>query len=884
MTIFANITQRLRALFRRPTTERELDAEIRFHLDQETERNRQLGMTADEARRQARVAFGGLDDVKEAHRDARGTRWLEDAIADTRFGLRALMRNPVLATTAIITLALGVGANTAIFSVVNAVILRPLPFPGSDRLVKISEDNPEKHWVHQTAAPANYLDWAERVHAFAGVAAYTPGGHATITGDGGAMMFHNSEVTGNFFSVLGAPVIAGRTFRDDETWENGTPVAVISDRLWRTYFGSDASVVGRTVRVDEVPTQIVGIVPASLGFPRPDIDIWMPMAWKRSDRTSLYFRRAHWLGVVARLAPGATLVAADAEFQGVVRQLQQQYPETNRVMSADLMPLQLFLTSSIRLPLLILLGAVVLLLVIACANVGNLLLVQALGRERESALRLALGAERGRLIRQALTESLLLSALGGIVGCFLGWAGTHALMTMRPAGLPPMPEVGVDWRMLTFVVTVVTASGLLFGTVPAIWRGRRLPAEALKDGGRAGSEGGRIRAWGRGLVVAEVSLALLLTVGAGLLLKSFWRLGQVDPGFDPQNVLAVGIALPTVRYDSAYKDASFFDRLQDRVRALPGVSGGAAVMLPPLSGGGWTSDYHIEGHATDPRGAELAHRVASPSYFQVMRVPLKAGRYFTDADRAGAPPVVLINEAFARLEFAGENPIGQRIAFERKVDSSTTWKTIVGVVGSEHQVTLAEPPQLEVFQPFDQQPTSYMTLIVRTSSDPLALIPDVKRVISDLDPAVAIANLITMEDAVRRSRGTQRFIALLLLTFAVAGMILSTVGVYGVIAQLARRRTREMGIRIALGAGAGAVQWLVVTQGLRLAGLGVLLGTLAALGVTRAIRSALFGVSPTDPVTFVAVPLILAAAALLASWVPAARASRTDPVTTLRAE
>src|SRR5690348_151932 len=732
MSALSGLRARLRALFRRSVTERELNTEIGFHIEQEAARYRSAGMAPDDALRRARLAFGGAESVREEHRDARGTRWIEDALADARFGLRALLRNPVLATTAIITLALGIGANTAIFSVVNAVILRPLPFPGSDRLVKISEDNPEKHWVHQTAAPANYLDWAERVHAFAGVAAYTPGGHVTISGDGGASMFHNSNVTGNFFSVLGIPAIAGRTFRDDETWQTGAPVAVISDRLWRTYFGSDPAVVGRTVRMDEVPTQIVGIVPASFGFPRPDVDVWEPMAWKPADRTALFFRRAHWLGVVARLAPGVALPAADAEFQAVVSQLQTQYPETNRVMGADLTPLQLFLTSDIRLPLLILLGAVLLLLVIACANVGNLLLVQALGRERESALRLALGAGRGRLIRQALTESLLLSIIGGIAGCFLGWAGTRGLIAMRPAGMQTLPEVGVDGRMLAFVVTIVTASGLLFGTAPAIWRGRRLPAEVLKDGGRGGSDGGRIRAWGRGLVVAEVSLALLLTVGAGLLLKSFWRLGQVDPGFDPQNVLAVGISLPMVRYDSASKQAAFFDELQERARALPGVTGGAAVMLPPLSGGGWTSDYHIGGRAADQYGTEVAHRVASPSYFRVMRVPLKAGRYFTDADRTGAPLVVVINEALARLEFKGQNPIGQQIAFERKVDSTTVWMTIVGVVGSEHQTTLADPPQLEVFQPFDQRPTSYMTLILRTSSDPTTLVPDLKRVIGEM--------------------------------------------------------------------------------------------------------------------------------------------------------
>ena len=884
MSALSGLRARLRALFRRSATERELNTEIGFHIEQQTDQNLRAGMTPEEARRRARIDFGGAESVREEHRDARGTRWIEDALADTRFGLRALLRNPVLATTAIITLALGIGANTAIFSVVNAVILRPLPFAGSERLVKLSEDNPEKHWVRENAAPANYLDWAERVKSFAGVVAYTPGGHTTLSGEGDAVMFYNANVTGNFFSVLGVPALAGRTFRDEETWAAGTHVAVISDRLWHTRFGSDPKVVGRTVRFDEVPTEIVGVVPAGYEFPNPKVDVWMPMEWKPTDRSQDWFRRAHWLGVVARLAPGVSRERADAEFQGVVRQLQLQYPATNRVMGADLMPLQAFLTYDVRTPLLILLGSVALLLLIACANVGNLLLVQALGREREGALRLTLGAARGRLVRQALTESLLLSAFGGFAGCALGWAGTRGLAALQPSGMLRVTGVSLDGRLLLFIVCITTVSGLLFGLAPALWRGKQSPADVLKEGGRGGSDGTRIRRWGNGLVVAEVSLALLLTVGAGLLLKSFWKLGQVDPGFDPNNVLTVGISLPTARYDSSAKVIGFYGALVDRVRHLPGVSGGAAALVPSLAGVAWTSDYHIGGRPADQYGSEIAHQIVSPDYFQVMRVPLLAGRVFTDADRKGAPLVTIINESLAKREFPGQSPLGQLICDDRIPDSTSKWLTIVGVVGDEHQTNLSTPPQIEMFQPFAQNPNSYMTLVTRTASEPEALIPSVRRAIADLDPNVAIATLNTMEQLRSSALARQRFITLLLLTFAGAGLLLSTVGVYGVIAQLARRRTREMGIRIALGAAAGQVQWLVVNQGLKLVTWGVLVGTVAALLITRALRSVLFGVSPTDPVTFVAVPAILAAAALLASWLPAARAARTDPATTLRFE
>ena len=884
MSLLSGIRARLRALVHRSTTERELDSEIRFHLEQETERNLRAGMSPDEARRRARIDFGGAESVREEHRDARGVRWLEDAVADARFGTRSLLRNPVLATTAIVTLALGIGANAAIFSVVNAVILRPLPFPRSDRLVKLSEDNPEKHWVHEAAAPANYVDWSERVKSFAAVTAYTPGGHTTMSGDGEAAMFYNANVTGNFFSVLGIEPVQGRTFTDDETWEKGTHVAVISDRLWHTRFAGDPKTIGRTIRFDEVPTEIVGIVPASYEFPNPKVDVWMPMEWKPADRSKDWFRRAHWLGVVARLKPGATLAGADAEFQGVVRQLQVEYPAINRVMGADLMPLQAFLTADVRTPLLILLAAVALLLLIACANVGNLLLVQALGRERESALRLTLGAGRGRLVRQALTESLLLSVVGGLAGCVLGWAGTRGLAALQPAGMLRVTGVSVDWRLLVFIFGITTASGVLFGLAPAIWRGRQSPADVLKEGGRGGSEGTRIKRWGNGLVVGEVSLALLLTVGAGLLLKSFFNLGHVNPGFDPTNVLTVGISLPQARYDSSAKQIAFYDQLQDRVRALPGVSGGAAALIPSLSGVAWTSDYHIGGRPADQYGTEIAHQIVSPDYFRVMRVPVLAGRTFTDADRQGAPLVTVINETLAKREFAGQNPLGQLITDDKIPDSTTKWMTIVGVVGDEHQTNLSTPPQIEMYQPFAQKPNSYMTLVTRTTSDPSDMIPAVRRAIADLDPNVAIATLNTMEQLRSSTLARQRFITILLLTFAGAGLLLSTVGVYGVIAQMARRRTREMGIRIALGAPVGRVQWLVVNHGLRLVSLGVLVGTVAALGATRVMRSLLFGVSPTDPLTFVLVPAILAAAALLASWLPAARAARTDPASTLRFE
>jgi putative ABC transport system permease protein len=448
----------------------------------------------------------------------------------------------------------------------------------------------------------------------------------------------------------------------------------------------------------------------------------------------------------------------------------------------------------------------------------------------------------------------------------------------------PMQDVGVDWRVVGYVVAVTTASGLLFGVAPAIWRGRRAPAEILKEGGRLASEGSRIRRWANALVVAEIALALLLTTGAGLLVRSFWRLQQVDPGFDPKGVLAVAINLPPAKYDTTTKVIGFFNELQARARRLPGVTEAATVVTPALTGTGWTSDFHIEGRPTDEYGSEVVHRTAAPDYFRVMRIPLRSGRVFTDADREDSPPVVVINETLARQYFKDQDPVGQRIAFDRIPDSTSVRYTIVGVVGSERQASLAIEPRIEVFTPFAQAPNEYMTLMVRGSVPPSTLGTSVRQLVHDMDPELAIVSMDPMETLWSRSVASQRFFMTLLLAFASVGLALAIVGVYGVIAQVARRRTKEMGIRIALGARATHVQWLIVRHGLRLVLVGLVLGIGAAFGATRAMRALLYEVAPSDPLTFLTVPLLLVITALAASWLPAARASRADPANTLRTD
>jgi putative ABC transport system permease protein len=884
MSVTRGLAARLRAIARGRVADRELDEEIRFHLEQEIIKNERLGMTPEEARRRALRDFGGVAVTREEHRDTRGARWLGDFTADAHFALRTLSRSPALAIAAIVTLALGVGANTAIFSAVNAVLLRPLPLREPGRLLMLWEENPEKGWHMQTAAPANFLDWKEQVSAFDDVAAYLDfKGTSILTGEGSPRIVSTAYVTGNFFSMLGVRAEIGRAFLPDETWKTGTPVVVLSHQAWATHFGADSAVLGRTIRLDGEPMQVVGVMPNGFYFPYEKVDSWVPTAWDPADRAQTWFRRAHFTRPIARLKPGVEPRQANAQLQSVVQRLKVQYPETNAHMGAGITPLHDFIVGDTRLPLLVLLSAVGLLLLIACANVGNLLLAQAAGRERETALRLALGAGRSRVVRQALTESLVLSAIGGGLGLALGIAGTRALTKLQPAGILPVREYGVDWTVLVFVLTIVTASGLLFGTLPALWSGRRVPAEALRAG-RSSGEGRRMRRWGDALVVAEVALSLMLTIGAGLLVRTLWELQSVHPGFDARGVLTASLSLQGTAYDSAARREVFYDELLRRARSLPGVVDAAVTSAVPLDDLGYTSDFTVAGWPPGEYATEVIHRMISADYFRTMRVPLLAGRAFTAQDGETSPPVAIINETLARRHFPGQDPIGRRIVFDKFPDSTSVWRTIVGVVGDEHQITLTGPPRIESFVPYSQERLRSMTVVVRTTSDPSALAASVRRIVGELDGSLALSAVRTMEEVRLGSLARQRFLMVLMLVFAVVGLVLAVVGVYGVLAHFARRRTREMGIRVALGAQSTEVRWLVVRHGLRLTMLGLAIGGVAALGITRAMGGLLYNVPPWDPSTFAVVSLLLAATSLIAAWVPAHRASRADPMVALRGE
>ena len=883
MSAFRRLIGTLRSFFFRARVERELESELTFHLDTETEKNIQLGMTRDAARRKALIAFGSVDVTKEAHRDGRGSRWFEDFTGDVRLALRSIRRNPGFAAAAIITLTLGIGANVAIFSAVHAVLLRPLPFNNPDRLVMLWEENAPRGWVHQTAAPANMLDWHEKVRAFAGVGGYESFSEtATLTDAGEPAVFPTLGVTGDFFRVLGVKPAIGQLFRDNETFRTGERNVILSHRLWRDRFNSDTSIVGKTIKLNGRDNRVTGVLPESFAYPGISADIFRPTGWDPEQRAQPSFRRAHWMYPVARLRDGVTSAQANVELQTVVQQLQRDYPGTNTQMGAGLTPLHEYLIGESQRPLLILLGAGALLLLIACANVGNLLLVQATSRAPETALRLALGARSSRLVRQALTESFVLATLGALFGCMFGLFATRILGVMQPLELLSSRDAGVSWPMLAYVAAITITSSLLFGTAPILWSRNRAPGEAMREGGRSGTR--RTRRWGEFLLVGEVALALVLTLGAGLLARSFKNLTNTDAGVNTDGVLTANVSLPGIRYDTVSKMTAFWQQLDESARAIPGVASVGAVSGLPLTAPGWSGDIKARGWSGDRFATEVIHRDVLPGYFETMRVPLLNGRYINATDNDNGERVVVINDEMARKFFPNEHPVGQSITFDRVADSTSNWYRIVGIVGSERQSSLAQPARPEIFQPSAQRGASSLTFVLRTNGNPNILIPLFRQALSLLDPNLALANVKTMTEVRAAASARERFVTVLLSVFAVVGFALAMVGVYGVMSRVARGRVREMGIRIALGAKASDVRWLVVRRGLLLTLMGTATGLVVSFLSVSVLSTLLYGVNALDPLTFGTVPVLLALAALIACWLPATRAGRADPMQALRAD
>jgi len=793
---------------------------------------------------------------------------------DLRYGARMLLKQPGFTLVAVFTLALGIGANSAIFSVVNAVLLRPLPFKEPERLVKIWENKPDM--VQGTTSIPNLEDWREQNDVFTGVAAYQFGSFS-LPGREYPERIFGSTVSANFFELVGVAPQAGRVFREGEDRAGAHRVAVISARLWQRNFGADPEIVGKEVMLDGENHTVIGVMPAHFRFPSRLVEVWVPLVPTPDEIAD---RADHKFLALGRLKPGVTFDQAQEQMRAIARRIETQYPDVQARRSVLLIPLHEETVRFVRPALRALMGAVGFVLLIACVNVANLLLARAAGRRREIAIRMALGAGRFRLLRQLLTESLILSALGGALGLLLAKWGVTALLSVFADSLPRAGEIGLDGRVAGFTLLISLLTGIVFGLPPALQSAGAELQTALKESGAAGA--GPQRYWLRGaLVVLEVAASLVLLAGAGLLIRSFVRLQQADVGLRPEHVLTMGVALPPAKYATPQATVTFYEQLLERVAALPGVESAGVISVLPLQQTGFNDGFNIEGRDPYPPGhAPIAERRAvSPDYFRALGVPLIAGRFFNAQDQANSTRVAIVNRTLAREYLADQNPIGKRIRW-----LNDDWMTIVGVVGDVKQSGLTQPSRPEIHHPFTQYPRGGMSLVVRGASDPMSLIASARGAAQALDPSLPVFNVKTMETVIADSVSGNRMNALLLGLFAALALALAMLGVYGVMSYTVEQNTREIGVRMALGAEPRDVMRLVIGQGLSLTATGLVVGMIAAFALTRLMEALLFGVSATDPLTLIAAPVLLAIVALLACYVPARRATKVDPLVALRCE
>jgi putative ABC transport system permease protein len=812
---------------------------------------------------------------------------------DLRYAVRVLLKQPGFALVAVVTLALGVGANTAIFSVVNAVLLRPLPYEDAGRLVFLWENNQRAGANFMSISLPNLRDWKEQSHSFEQIGA-TRNASFTITGGGEPERVQGEQAEADMFAAFGTRPLLGRAILPDDDRAGGDRVVVLSQRLWQRRFGGDPKVLGRTVTLDGETFTVVGVMPAEFNVATGPTELWVPLG---RFKPGLPQERDNHPGIVAvaRLKKGVSAEQARAEMADIARRLSDQYVE-NRGNGVSVTPVEEQLVQGVRTVLLVLLAVVGFVLLIACANVANLLLARAASREKEIAIRVALGAGRLRVARQLLTESFVLALAGGTGGLLLALWGTDVLVASLPANsfIPRQDEIGIDAGVLAFTFAASLLSAFVFGLAPALQASKSDPNESLKEGGRgASAASNRLR---KALVVAEVALTLVLLIGAGLMVKSAVRLSEVDPGFDPANVLTMRINLPEARYADGARWADFYRRLDERVRALPGVEASAISSAVPLVGGGSEAGVIAEGRPV-PRGpaesTPALYQAVSPDYHRAMGIKLLRGRYFNEQDTASAQPVAVVDETLARRFWPNEDPLGKHISFENRGTPDNlqpNWREIVGVVRHVRHYQLERESFVEVYAPFDQLPIwmqkrrPAMSVVARTAGDPAALVSAVRGEVRALDPEVAVFGVNTMTGVLSGAVAQRRISTWLLAAFACVALVLATVGIYGVLAYSVAQRTREIGIRMALGAQTRDVLRLVLGQGLLLALAGVGLGVCGALALTRLMAGLLYGVSATDPATYALISLLLVSVALLACLIPAWRATRVDPMAALRYE
>ena len=802
---------------------------------------------------------------------------MNSLIQDFRYAVRMLVKKPGLVVVIVLTLALGIGANTAIFSVLDAVLIRPLAYPDPDRLVMIWQNDLTEGDGQTTVSPPNFLDWRKESESFQSMAFFLPEAF-NLTGGVEPERLRGARVSADWFSVLGQSPSRGRGFHPDDDQPGTDPVVVLSHGLWDRRFGSDPGLLGQTLTLGAVPHTVVGIMPPGFAFPRK-CELWVPYILSEGERNQ---RGDVYLQALGRLRKGVTLAVAQAEMDTIAKRLEQAYPETNTHSGVLLVRLHDQMVQRARPALVALLGAAGFVLLVACANVANLLLAHGSTRTREIAIRGALGASRNRLFSQFMIESVFLSLTGGTLGVLAALWGTEALIRLAPSGFPRLGEAHIDARVVGFAFMVSVLTGVVFGALPAFQGSRCDLHGSLKEGGLRGTGTRSTQRLRQTLVVSEVALAFVLLVGAGLMIRSLVSLQRVDPGFDPRGTLTTAIELPVSKYPEEYQQAAFFKEVVERVEALPGVRCAGSVTTLPMSGGNLVYGFTIEGRPAPRAGERPAAGLdaVTPHYLRAMRIPLLKGREFTERDDASAPKVVIINETMARTHWPGEDPIGRHLVLE----GSEATREIVGVVGDVKHRGLSVDFRSEMLCPLSQVQASFGNLVIRAEGDPMALASAIRHAVWSVDPDQTLGPMRTVEQYVAASTSRPRFTMLLLGVFAVLALVLSAVGIYGVMSFSVHQRSHEIGIRMALGAKAADVAGLVLSQGIALVALGVGIGLAGAFGVTRVLRSMLFSVSPTDAPTLVGVAVLLGLIALLACYIPTRRAMKVDPMVALRYE
>lgn len=862
----------------RRSRETDFDRELRTHLELEAEEQQQAGTSDAESRYAAQRALGNTTLIKEDTRAAWGGVGWERFAQDLRYGFRLLRRNPGFSAAIVLTLALAIGANTAMFSVIDGVLLRPLPYPQPDRLVRVWESEPQLGYFRNVVNGFNFLDWRDRNHSFEAMAAMF-GLNANITGHGSPQAVPSMYVSPQFFSVLGASAYLGRTFLPEEGQPGRDQRAVLSFGLWQTYFGADRGVIGKTITVDGRPRTIVGVMPAAFSFPNYTSQLWIPLSIVRSEE----WREGRFLTVLARLRPGVSLAQARQDMVRICDELARERPDYDKGWTAEVIPLLQDATTKVRLPLLVLLVAVGLVLFIACANVANLLLMRGTGRLRELAIRVSLGARRNRLTRQLLSESLVLAIAGWIAGILTARWALKGVLAILPSDspLPRGESIHLDSRVFLFSLLLALLTVLLFGIVPALRLSNVAVNEHLKTGSLRSGVGANKRLR-HAFVIAEFAFSLLLLAGAGLMLRSFQKLLTVNPGFTPRHVLTMSLSMIGPTFEDDGRRSRYLEQMLARVRGVPGVEAAGSVHFLPLRGQISGSCFALGSEKPVPSSSPDAQfLIISSGYLRAIGEPLLSGRDFNDRDRLGSPSVVLVNEAFARRFFPNRDPLGQQLNVCWTIPNPVR---IVGVVANARQTDLKDAPEPTIFLPNAQAPMHFANLVVRTTGDPNQMVRSITAAIHRLDPNQALSKVQTMDDVLSDSIAHPRLQMILLLTFALMAVLLAAIGIYGVVSYSVLQRVQEIGIRVTLGARTTDVLRMVMAEGLLLAACGVIAGLIAAVFLTRLLSKLLFEVQPGDPVTLICITAILLFVAAIAIIIPARKAVRVDPVVALKYE